>query len=96
MLRQILQREIGLARGLSVEQLSSPTASLSSARARDVGSELNRSTEGNRGNVVGGKRKYRRHPKVKSTIHQVQAPVDAITTIHSPTKTPPIEHPQPT
>ena len=64
---QILQREIGLARGLSVEQLSSPTASISSAKARDAGSESNRSTEGNRGNVIGGKRKYRRHPKVKST-----------------------------
>ena len=64
---QILQREIGLARGVSVEQLSSPTASLSSARAREPGSESNRSTEGNRGNVVGGKRKYRRHPKVKAT-----------------------------
>ena len=64
---QILQREIGLARGVSVEQLSSPTASVSSARARDAGSESNRSLDGNRGNVVGGKRKYRRHPKVKST-----------------------------
>ena len=63
---QILQREIGLARGLSVEQLSSPTTPLSSARARDGGSESNRSIEGNRGVVVGGKRKYRRHPKVIS------------------------------
>ena len=65
---QILQREIGLARGVSVEQLSSPTTSVSSAaRARDAGLESNRSIEGNRGSVVGGKRKYRRHPKVKST-----------------------------
>ena len=64
---QILQREIGLSRGVSVEQLSSPTTPLSSTRARDGGSESNRSTEGTRGNVVGGKRKYRRHPKVMST-----------------------------
>lgn len=61
--RRVLQREIGLARGVSVDQLSSPTASVSSARARDAASESNRSTEVNRGNVVGGKRKYRRHPK---------------------------------
>ena len=96
-LGQILQREIGLARGVSVEQLSSPTASVSSARAREA-SESNRSTEGNRGNAVGvgGKRKYRRHPKVNSTTPHVQARVDVIPTIHSPTTTPPTEHRRPT
>ena len=66
-----------------MEQLSSPTASVSSARAREVAPELSRPAEENRGNVVGGKRKYRRHPKVniyKSTTFRLLLTLFALST----------------
>ncbi|KAL2054701.1 hypothetical protein ABVK25_005005 [Lepraria finkii] len=57
--RRLLQKEIGQARGLSVEQLSSP--SFSRPPGEERGGE-NR-VDVKRGTGVGGKRKYRRHPK---------------------------------
>ena len=63
---QVLQREIALARALTVDQLTSPTGSVPSGRAQEGGLESTRSSDGTCGNVTGGKRKYRRHPKVQA------------------------------
>ncbi|KAI9776349.1 MAG: hypothetical protein M1839_000429 [Geoglossum umbratile] len=63
---QRLQREIASARGQSAEQpLGSPTRPLLTEKAILVREERASSIRGEfKGNVGGGKRKYRRHPKV--------------------------------
>ncbi|KAL2046087.1 hypothetical protein N7G274_001534 [Stereocaulon virgatum] len=57
--RRLLQKEIAQTRGLSIEQLSSPTGSRPAGDGRGADNRV----DGRAGTGVGGKRKYRRHPK---------------------------------
>ena len=73
---QILQKEIAHVRGLSIKQLRSPTGlrPLGDVRGEDHALDIESSTG------VGGKRKYRRHPKV-SLSQPYGSNVDRIWTI---------------
>jgi len=65
---QILQKEIAHTRGVSLEQW---TSSASRSRQSDVcrvGGQQDSTTDGKSNMGAGGKRKYRRHPKVHSRL----------------------------
>ena len=64
---QILQREIAQTRGVSLEQLN-PSFRSSNHEDRNEGDESRVDGRGAAG--TGGKRKYRRHPKVSSFLLQ--------------------------
>lgn len=69
MLLQILQKEIAHARGVSFEQLTSPTQPHQQESGRVSVQQDRVKADGQADRASRGKRKYRRHPKVGSQCH---------------------------
>lgn len=71
-MKQRLQREIASARGYTTERLlASPTRSppIENGRAGVTDDKVSSKSDGSAyGGGVGGKRKYRRHPKVRPRL----------------------------
>lgn len=63
----MLQREIAQTRGVSVEQLNSPYGAGHHHDRQSNGGDESR-IDGQGATGLGGKRKYRRHPKVQTRI----------------------------